>query len=51
MLISFDFSGDSEIDQLFRIFRTLGTPDETSWPGVTKMPDFKGKFFSERISW
>lgn len=23
------FPGDSEIDQMFRIFRTLGTPDET----------------------
>uniref|UniRef100_A0A8C0VYR4 Cyclin-dependent kinase 2 n=1 Tax=Castor canadensis TaxID=51338 RepID=A0A8C0VYR4_CASCN len=29
------FPGDSEIDQLFRIFRTLGTPDEVVWPGVT----------------
>ena len=31
--------GDSEIDQLFRIFRTLGTADEVSWPGVSKLPD------------
>lgn len=38
------FPGDSEIDQLFRIFRTLGTPDESSWPGVTSLPDFKSKF-------
>ena len=38
------FPGDSEIDQLFRIFRTLGTPDETSWPGVSKLPDFKSQF-------
>jgi len=38
------FPGDSEIDQLFRIFRTIGTPDETSWPGVTKLPDFKAQF-------
>ena len=37
------FPGDSEIDQLFRIFRTLGTPDETSWPGVSKLPDFKSQ--------
>eukprot|EP00048_Salpingoeca_helianthica_P003943 m.72183 g.72183 ORF g.72183 m.72183 type:complete len:307 (-) comp12978_c0_seq2:63-983(-) len=28
------FPGDSEIDQQFRIFRTLGTPTETTWPGV-----------------
>ena len=38
------FPGDSEIDQLFRIFRTLGTPDDTTWPGVTKLPDFKAQF-------
>ncbi|KAK7092589.1 cyclin-dependent kinase 2-like [Littorina saxatilis] len=38
------FPGDSEIDQLFRIFRTLGTPDERVWPGVTKLPDYKSTF-------
>uniref|UniRef100_A0A3B3RQ10 cyclin-dependent kinase n=1 Tax=Paramormyrops kingsleyae TaxID=1676925 RepID=A0A3B3RQ10_9TELE len=38
------FPGDSEIDQLFRIFRTLGTPDEEAWPGVTSMPDYKPSF-------
>uniref|UniRef100_A0A1B0BBB1 cyclin-dependent kinase n=1 Tax=Glossina palpalis gambiensis TaxID=67801 RepID=A0A1B0BBB1_9MUSC len=38
------FPGDSEIDQLYRIFRTLGTPDESNWPGVTQLPDYKGKF-------
>ncbi|KAM5308690.1 cyclin-dependent kinase 3 isoform 2-T2 [Glossophaga mutica] len=38
------FPGDSEIDQLFRIFRTLGTPSEAMWPGVTKLPDYKGSF-------
>jgi len=38
------FPGDSEIDQLFRIFRTLGTPDEKAWPGVTKLPDYKPSF-------
>lgn len=38
------FPGDSEIDQLFRIFRTLGTPDETIWPGVSMLPDFKSHF-------
>ncbi|XP_064458013.1 cyclin-dependent kinase 1-like [Ornithodoros turicata] len=38
------FHGDSEIDQLFRIFRTLGTPTEESWPGVAKLPDYKPTF-------
>ncbi|XP_076455859.1 cyclin-dependent kinase 2-like [Babylonia areolata] len=38
------FPGDSEIDQLFRIFRTLGTPDEKIWPGVSQLPDYKPTF-------
>ncbi|XP_066093562.1 cyclin-dependent kinase 3 isoform X2 [Saccopteryx bilineata] len=38
------FPGDSEIDQLFRIFRTLGTPSEATWPGVTQLPNYKGSF-------
>ncbi|KAM4751747.1 LOW QUALITY PROTEIN: cyclin-dependent kinase 2-like [Cyanocitta cristata] len=37
------FPGDSEIDQLFRIFRTLGTPDEAV-PGVSALPDYKATF-------
>jgi cyclin-dependent kinase 2 len=38
------FPGDSEIDQLFRIFRTLGTPNETVWPGIGQFPDYKATF-------
>merc|ERR1719445_2335710 len=38
------FQGDSEIDQLFRIFRILTTPTEETWPGVTSLPDFKSSF-------
>ncbi|XP_023239877.1 cyclin-dependent kinase 1-like [Centruroides sculpturatus] len=38
------FHGDSEIDQLFRIFRTLSTPTEDIWPGVSHMPDYKPIF-------
>lgn len=38
------FHGDSEIDQLFRIFRTLTTPTEEDWPGVTSLPDYKPTF-------
>eukprot|EP00118_Oscarella_pearsei_P015514 m.140400 g.140400 ORF g.140400 m.140400 type:complete len:299 (+) comp38303_c0_seq11:186-1082(+) len=38
------FPGDSEIDQLFRVFRTLGTPDEKTWPGCTELPDYKKNF-------
>ncbi|KZF22521.1 cell division control protein 2 [Xylona heveae TC161] len=38
------FPGDSEIDEIFKIFRGLGTPDENIWPGVTSFPDFKQSF-------
>ncbi|KAJ7487273.1 kinase-like domain-containing protein [Mycena galericulata] len=38
------FPGDSEIDQIFKIFRILGTPDETRWPGVAALPDYKPTF-------
>ncbi|KAM6317691.1 cyclin-dependent kinase 3 [Podargus strigoides] len=38
------FPGDSEIDQLFQIFRTLGTPTEATWPGVTQLPYYKEDF-------
>lgn len=38
------FPGDSEIDELFRIFRILGTPDEPTWPGVTRLPNYKSVF-------
>uniref|UniRef100_A0A8C7XVW3 Cyclin-dependent kinase 1 n=1 Tax=Oryzias sinensis TaxID=183150 RepID=A0A8C7XVW3_9TELE len=38
------FHGDSEIDQLFRIFRTLGTPNNDVWPDVESLPDYKNTF-------
>ena len=38
------FQGDSEIDELFRIFRILSTPTEENWSGVTSLPDFKSSF-------
>ena len=36
--------GDSQIDQLYKIFRTLGTPVEKTWPGVSRLPDYKQTF-------
>ena len=33
-----------EIDELFKIFRVLGTPDESTWPGVSEHPDWKDTF-------
>ena len=35
------FAGDSEIDQLFKIFRVLGTPTEETWPGVSQLSGIK----------
>ena len=38
------FAGDCEIDQIFKIFQMFGTPNENTWPGVTKLPEFKLTF-------
>lgn len=38
------FPGDSEIDELYKIFQLLGTPNETLWPGVTALPDYSPDF-------
>jgi len=38
------FPGDSEIDELFKIFRVLATPTDDIWPGVTHLPDYKATF-------
>jgi len=38
------FPGDSEIDEIFRIFKMLGTPNEENWKGCTSLPDFKPDF-------
>ncbi|KAJ9686983.1 hypothetical protein PVL29_015723 [Vitis rotundifolia] len=35
---------DSEIDELFKIFRVLGTPNQNTWTGMTSLPDFKSVF-------
>lgn len=34
------FPGDSELQQLLHVFKLLGTPDETTWPGVTALRDW-----------
>jgi len=45
-LVTFEplFPGDSEIDELFSIFKILGTPTEETWPGVSKLPYYKSTF-------
>ncbi|XP_018424675.1 PREDICTED: cyclin-dependent kinase 7 [Nanorana parkeri] len=32
--------GDSDLDQLTRIFETLGTATEDQWPGMSNLPDY-----------
>jgi len=38
------FPGDSEIDELYKIFRALGTPRNEIWPGVERFKDFQLAF-------
>ncbi|KAH3671023.1 hypothetical protein OGAPHI_000734 [Ogataea philodendri] len=40
------FPGSSNEDQLFKIFRIMGTPNERSWPGVTNYPNYRSNFNS-----
>uniref|UniRef100_A0A1I7V545 Cell division protein kinase 5 n=1 Tax=Caenorhabditis tropicalis TaxID=1561998 RepID=A0A1I7V545_9PELO len=35
------FPGADVDDQLKRIFKQLGTPNEESWPSITQLPDYK----------
>lgn len=38
------FSGSSNDDQLLKIFRIMGTPNERTWPGVSNYPNYKSNF-------
>jgi len=38
------FAGDSEIGQIFKIFRTIGTPCEENWQGFADLPEMKINF-------
>ncbi|XP_043209788.1 cyclin-dependent kinase 11B-like [Amphibalanus amphitrite] len=41
------FPGKSEADQINRIFKELGTPNEKIWPGYSELPAIKKMTFSE----
>ncbi|MBA0636863.1 hypothetical protein Godav_029387 [Gossypium davidsonii] len=43
------FNGKTEFDQLDKIFRTLGTPNETIWPGFSKLPGVKVNFVKHQL--
>jgi len=32
--------GETDLDQLAKIFQALGTPSEETWPGLTSLPDY-----------
>lgn len=34
------FDGDSEQDEIRKIFRIMGTPNEEVWPGINSLPAF-----------
>ena len=33
-------AGETDLDQLAKIFQAMGTPTEESWPNHTKLPDY-----------
>jgi len=33
-------AGETDLDQLSKIFLALGTPTEETWPGLTNLPDY-----------
>jgi len=35
------FPGKDTQDQLLRIFKIMGTPNEETWPTITELPEFK----------
>jgi len=38
------FPGKTNEDQLIRIFKLLGTPNEMTWPYVSKLPEYNNNF-------
>jgi len=44
------FPGENDIDQLCIVMRTLGTPTEDSWPGLSELPDYNKITFPEMKS-
>ncbi|KAI9355940.1 protein serine/threonine kinase [Zopfochytrium polystomum] len=38
------FPGSSIADQLVRIFKILGTPNEATWPRISELPDYQADF-------
>ncbi|KAE9550982.1 hypothetical protein FO519_005797 [Halicephalobus sp. NKZ332] len=41
------FMGFNDIDQIFKVFSILGTPNEATWPGWSTLPDAKKILFDD----
>ncbi|GJT01573.1 cyclin-dependent kinase G-2 isoform X1 [Tanacetum coccineum] len=44
------FNGKTEFDQIDKIFKILGTPNETIWPGYSKLPGVKVNFVKHQYN-
>ncbi|KAK4357602.1 hypothetical protein RND71_023212 [Anisodus tanguticus] len=44
------FNGRTEVDQIDKIFRILGTPNETIWPGFSRLPGVKVNFVKHQYN-
>lgn len=44
------FNGKTEVDQLDKIFKILGTPNETIWPGLSNLPGAKVNFVKHKYN-
>ncbi|CAL8090277.1 unnamed protein product [Orchesella dallaii] len=41
------FPGENDIDQLYLVISSLGTPNEDTWPGHSELPDYNKISFSK----
>ncbi|KAL8550632.1 hypothetical protein ACS0TY_009163 [Phlomoides rotata] len=44
------FNGKTEFEQLDKIFRIMGTPNETIWPGFSQLPGVKVNFVKHQYN-
>ncbi|KAL8037902.1 hypothetical protein ABFX02_11G067900 [Erythranthe guttata] len=44
------FNGKTEVEQLDKIFKILGTPNETIWPGLSKLSGSKVNFVKHKYN-
>lgn len=38
------FCGQSDSDQLLKIFKVIGTPNKQDWPSMTELPEYRAKY-------